>query len=110
MMAETTPGPWTHSGRMVYAPGENGGNVCEVSEPRGSDYVEHVPVELGSKDREEAYANARLIAAAPDLLESARVLLNACYEADVREELAGEVDGSYMDAVGKAIAKASKGL
>ncbi len=75
MMAETTPGPWTHSGRKVYAPGENGGNVCEVSEPRGSDYVEHVPVELGSKDREEAYANARLIAASPELLEACKYAL-----------------------------------
>ncbi len=60
-----TPGPWTQYGRYVSA---QNGNICEVGEPRAQETVGHTPLALTSKDRHEAYANARLIAAAPDLL------------------------------------------
>ena len=67
--AKHTPGPWLIGGaRYVYAAGQDGANICAVGEPRASTTVGYTPLELGSKDNEEAYANARLIAAAPDML------------------------------------------
>jgi len=53
-----------------------------------------------------AHNNARLIAAAPELLEALRALNHACRTADAREELPDEVDGSLLDAAAAAIAKA----
>lgn len=63
-MSRHTPGPWqVHNGYRVYAPaklvGENRGQYFEVA-ICGTDYA--------SGNLAETDANARLIAAAPDLL------------------------------------------
>jgi hypothetical protein len=62
-----TPGPWQTYGTLIYAPG--------VSEPRATGMVSHTRVRLGSNDEDEAFANAHLISAAPELLESVTDLL-----------------------------------
>lgn len=51
------------------------GNVCECGEPRAEKFVSHTGVSISSPDFDEAAANARLIAAAPDLLAALRDLL-----------------------------------
>lgn len=56
--AQSTPGPWVYRHRMVV--GDNGDYVCEVS--GGALHPAH-------------QADARLIAAAPDLLAAARSVL-----------------------------------
>lgn len=57
---KATQGEWLIAGAThVYAPGENGANICSVSEPRATQTVEYTRAELGST---EAYANARHIA------------------------------------------------
>lgn len=73
-MTEYTPGPWEYSGAYIYASGENAANICAISAPRASTFVEYTRLAVGSKDIDEAYANARLIAAAPDLLEALQEL------------------------------------
>lgn len=73
-----TPGPWEVSGAThIWSPTAHA-NVASVSEPRGegSD-VGYQPLKRNSPDFEEACANARLIAAAPDLLEALSDVLDA---------------------------------
>ena len=52
---------------------------------------------------DEQFANARLIAAAPELLEALKQLLEACYIADANEEF---IDGSFLDEAKSTIVKA----
>jgi hypothetical protein len=70
-----TPGPWQTYGTLIYAPGDHAAVICEVSEPRATGMVSHTRVRLGSNDEDEAFANAHLISAAPELLESVTDLL-----------------------------------
>lgn len=56
--AQHTPGPWRRNGSLIEAP-QMALTVSTVSWPR----IGHAP-----KDTDEAVANARLIAAAPELL------------------------------------------
>lgn len=58
-----TPGPWHSTGRYVGS-GHAKMNICECSDNSGC-----------WSNAPEAVANARLIAAAPDLLESVKALL-----------------------------------
>lgn len=70
-----TKGPWEIAGAVhVYAPGKNGANICTIGEPRASASVGYTELELGSKDSNEAYANAVLVAAAPDLYEACKAM------------------------------------
>lgn len=73
--AEPTPGPYRTYGSLVYAPRTDtsrGGTICEVSEPRASNYIRHEPLRLGSPDADEAYANAHLLAASWTLREACK--------------------------------------
>lgn len=94
-----TPGPWVHSASMIYAPGENGGNICELSELRKSRHVQHDKLELGSKDWDEQMANGKLIAAAPELLR-------ACEAIRASGGLEGANLSNAIDMCRAAIAKA----
>ena len=76
-----TPGPWLQEGNWVYAEGDpirlSGGkeirpNAFTLSVSAGPD-----------RTREEAEANARLIAAAPDLLEVAQRSADALRSAGI---------------------------
>jgi hypothetical protein len=46
----------------VYASSHDGANICAVSRPRATPYVEYTQPEIGGEDRHEVYANARHIA------------------------------------------------
>ena len=65
-MSGHTPGPWEvldEDRRCVYRLGENGFNIFSLSLVNGGSHEESAP-------HEEQVANARLIAAAPELLEA----------------------------------------
>ena len=96
MSAQHTRGPWpikpTGDGKRIIV-GEGlveGPNGYEVAEVYSDDC-----------DRDEAMANARLIAAAPDLLELARQYLN-----DMRHPPAPDSRERRVSLIEKVIAKA----
>lgn len=107
-MSKHTPAPWEQYGRqifapginMVYAPAVNRANICELSEPRASKLVEHMPLELGSPDRDEALANGNLIAEAPNLLLAAKHVIEWFSELESHEYEA------TIDTLRRAVAKA----
>ena len=72
-----TPGPWTIDHQRIGPPGEPVALLCDVDDsmtgtvidwPRGNDSATAMSI-----DDAENEANARLIAAAPDLLEACEV-------------------------------------
>jgi hypothetical protein len=63
--SKPTIGPWEQSGAYVYS---QGGNVCACGDPRAASTVGYTKLEFNSADMDEAFANARLISAAPNLL------------------------------------------
>jgi hypothetical protein len=64
-MNEHTPGPWqAEFGEAVYVLDRERGRVCTINWLRGPHGS------LGRRTDEEGVSNARLIAAAPDLLEA----------------------------------------
>jgi hypothetical protein len=95
-MSEHTPGKWTVM------------NVTDVFEDIWSD-GRQIAACLMSSDIpiDQQAANARLMAASPELLEALLYLLDGCDEADVRGELSDWVDGGYLDDARVAISKAT---
>jgi hypothetical protein len=65
-LPEATPGPWTARGFHVYGAG------VKIAESSSA-----VSVPVSTTAREQAIANARLIAAAPDLLATCKALREA---------------------------------
>lgn len=94
-----TPGPWmvkTTDGRKNI-----GIESAEVVRMDDGATVASVHITAWKQDGRDARPNARLIAAAPDLLEALQNALASCYES------ADDCDpGSWQDLAKKAIAKA----
>lgn len=72
MTKKHTPGDWQQSGNIIYS--QDNGVICQLSEIREGDFIQHRPVKISSPDWDEAMANGQLIKAAPDLLR----LYEAC--------------------------------
>lgn len=92
-MSKHTPGPWLRDGRFVYALNEHGINAMSLSLPPGIGHYD---------DKETQEANARLIAAAPELLEALQHLLEFA-------DQTGRGCSSQEEAARAAIAKATGG-
>jgi hypothetical protein len=110
-MSRYTPGPWTHIGganktsnydRIYRA-------LVSVTSGSGKDFVEHKVAYALGEDLQTCRANARLIAAAPEMLTLLRRLIEeGSYEGDYvlhhQEALTHEED--YLDAPAIADARA----
>ena len=102
MSAKHTPGPWRlYQGPLLYVEADN--HVGPIAELRSRlDYGRMHPLVAETRD-----ANARLIAAAPDLLEALKELLGPYV--DKPSETTGMMDllvcGEDIDAARAAIAK-----
>lgn len=101
-MTQHTPGPWTTSGDCYQ---EKGSWVVTIQSNNAPPEM-NIAAEALSEHKEQAIANAHLIAAAPDLLEAAQ----ACAEwLDLVKQnypdMAGLIRG--MEAARAAIAKAT---
>ena len=82
MSAKPTPGPWIAIAGMVEVENEDIPDVCSC-------YPEnfgHTAAHLRQPTAERVYANARLCAAAPDLLKAAQCALG---------HLTGNMDGDW---------------
>ncbi len=97
-----TPGKWSAQFKqedVIY-----GVPICAKGRsPRRHVPVANVPVDY--TDRKEREANARLIAAAPELLEALKMALEALTEdsnAQVRLETAGWVEAAIAKAEGRS--------
>lgn len=90
-MAGHTQGPWARSGRVVR----------RRDEKRMGHYIARV-LTMG----DEAHADARLIAAAPDLLAALEELVKATYEDDYRAALDQSSRAIHLAKHGATIAPA----
>lgn len=106
VMSKHTPGPWVAVGTD---PAEGGNWFWIKAQPapvmRG--FTKEIGVVNGSQDDPEQQANARLIAAAPELLEALRDLLLHAYITDVDPADVDEEDRARESRARAAIAKAT---
>ena len=92
--AKHTPGPWTRDcGNWVY----RGADFMSV---RGSHFITCEVGDVSGVPHEEAFANACLIAAAPDLLAALEELL--CRATDSEEERTAPWFRNAEEAIAKA--------
>jgi hypothetical protein len=75
--ATPTAAPWEQSGTLIYS---KEGTICELSELRKSRFIQHEALQIGSEYWDEQMANARLIAAAPDLLEACKSAISLLHK------------------------------
>lgn len=102
MATKHTPGPWQISDNV----NNHCGTGCWYQITRGDEYVcEIYAIEEKNPDIEKHEANARLIAAAPDLLAACEALL---VEWEYIERMHGEHGGREVSMVRAAIAKAKR--
>ena len=95
-----TPGPWMQHGSTIYSP--DNGNVCVVTEIH-TGIIGAPPIGITSEDWKEAMANARLIAAAPELLEACKHVMGNLTKADTQTwayDLAKELRAAILKAEG----------
>lgn len=101
-----TPGPWERIGATrVWKTGKNGGAIAIIAEPHCIMSNDIHAVDIGSKRWDEAMANARLIAAAPEMLEA----LQFAMELIDRAYSGGKLNPGCTIKTGKAISKALGG-
>ena len=109
-----TSGTWEQLANIIYC---GDGVICQLSEPRKTDYIEHCPVDISSPDWKEAMDNGKLIKAAPQMLAALEMVVLAGRPAinlspahlEIRLAAfeAGMLPGEYvMNAVLAAIAEA----
>jgi hypothetical protein len=100
-----TPGPW-HIGESIdeYQTGSESWNVPVWA--NHADPGDRIAAEALAKDREQARANARLIAAAPELLEACKGLVRIADAVRYTAGL-GKNQMARVDAARAAIAKAT---
>ncbi len=84
-----TKGPWkvTYDGNWTVTGGDF--TIC------------HDNIDDHEKRQEESYANAKLIAAAPELLDACTAILSRIYESMVCEQIDGEDAALLSDAAAK---------
>jgi len=104
-MSKHTQGPWYYDGGRYVRIADTDGTICEVCDDDG--HVDPVHAEILPQ-----VANARLIAAAPDMLEALQALFRECamihrYGGDICNQKAAD---AAIDAGRAAIEKATRSL
>jgi hypothetical protein len=97
-----TPGPWEIDGATIIWSPNGKATVASVGEPRASKFVEYRRLSISSPDFNEACANVRLIAAAPELLEALKAYQRAGFGRSTDPHLQGEAYDKAIAAIAKA--------
>lgn len=97
-VAAHTRGPWTNNEYSTFVWSKRG-NVCACGDPRAKTTVGYTECEIGAPALSEAVANARLIAAAPDMLAALKEAVE--FQNDDTECLASTQSGSGPDGEGE---------
>lgn len=98
-MSTHTPGPWLLDGTYVYQDDATGRTICDCAHSK-------------TRDRAEQVSNAKLIAAAPELLEALRdahnliVIARNYFPKSIHNHDKFNLENTCA-AIGKAIAKAT---
>ncbi len=102
-MSKHTPGPWLVASRS-YTHGHTGASGIHfwVVDSQGN----ALPCDTRSSKNAEPYANAKIIAAAPDMLDALKIARDAMARMDCGS---GTRMGDALEQVEKAIAKAEGG-
>ena len=109
MNANHTPGPWeVHGATIVWSPIAKA-TIAAASELRAESYVAFQMPSISSADFDEACANARLIAAAPELLMALQMLYDETADY-IRLNNLGGMDNQCMRLARAAIAAATSGV
>ncbi len=87
-----TPGPW-HAEELSGVGIDKGYNVTKAINEKGDKYGVCFVRHLGGGDAGESLANAKLIAAAPELLEAVKNLLIMLPDSMCRDQYAMEARG-----------------
>lgn len=107
MSTQHTPGPWRQNGSLITAQGDFGTTIASL--PCKCDAVPRF-ADAAARDFAERDANARLIAAAPDLLAALRQLRNSCEMPWMQTRMRGASCGNdveiALNAARAAVAKA----
>ena len=91
-----TPGPW-----FVYHGPEDHPELTVLYEDKSGQLIEVADCLSSTVPPTEREANARFIAAAPDLLAALKVAIQVMKDNDIDEALSGEFD-QFEDAIAKA--------
>jgi hypothetical protein len=95
-MSSHTPGPWVYDSGVFYA-------QCQLD--KNNQTYEYPIAETLSGRPEDEEANARLIAAAPDLLAALEMLLALVETNEARQGFASHQGNVARDAIKKAVGK-----
>lgn len=90
-----TPGPWEVTGATLIWSPIAAATIGAASELRATNVVAYSAPRVGSPNLREVAANARLMAAAPEMLE----LLTAYAAPDLTVRRQVELDGRVMDLI-----------
>jgi hypothetical protein len=110
MSAQHTPGPWRLTLEPTELPGVNVRFCIDTDYAiniAGGQSQEHLGGASGAIFEEECRANARLIAAAPELLEALKAMLSHTAELDPMQGYRPEEDFIAVKQASAAIAKAT---
>jgi hypothetical protein len=100
MESKHTPGPWEV--RENITPSEYG--TVEVYKEDGNKWIASaLGTHVGPRTKEEAKANAHLIAAAPDMFEVIKAIYEYYQKNNVKGYMHEELEAAYLKATGQAI-------
>lgn len=100
-MSKHTPGPWEWVGSNLLYGGQRGYDEILAARDDGKPYGMHSALIDHHWNQEQAIANARLIASAPDLLEALKALTHSLDEGELLHDDQRNAFAASLKAISK---------